>query len=520
MEPISVILWNNLSLLLGIEEQICIRRRISFLVESLLIKYQGFRVFSSGSRAEGLSVIGSDVDMMDTNGTKPGFAKLRFLGGKNSNILRHTKSKSQEDLFLPSLQFRDLIVNILSNGIPGAYAHGPCATYQAPLEVEADILVCLACKSWPRNALEWIHRDRPNGWPSPNLVQEIVQDGCFLVPIGSPNSQESHIEWRISCSIAEKKLVHSFNHTQFLCYGLLKLFQKHVINSNLHVKNLLCSYFLKTSLFYCIEEENIAWNKENFLHCFWTCIRRLLKWVRDEYCPNYFIKDNNMFEGKVCGINSKILFNHLFELYNDGLDSLQLIPYVHNFKLTTGITTNRFSISNEMREYLCDMELLIQTLDIGNYDCNGLNKLNDIIIQMLQETTDSIGRVIINLWYLNNTCYIVPFVYMDIQTTITQKQRYRQILGLKQFIKDNCLVGDISTGMFMLATLCYLNGEYKEVVIISQKIIKKFKSHTFYVGHVRPIVFDHPYISTMCGKHKTLNQKLAHGIFARHLFVL
>ncbi|KAJ8311431.1 hypothetical protein KUTeg_010786 [Tegillarca granosa] len=256
------------------------------------------------------------------------------------------------------------------------------------------------------------------------------------LPIGNPNSQESHLQWRFSFSLAEKKLVYSFNHTQFLCYGLLKLFLKHAINSNEQVKDLLCSYFLKTSLFYCIEEENIVWNQENFLHCFWTCIRRLLKWILDEYCPNYFIKENNMFEGKICGRNSKVLYDYLFELYRNGLDSLRHIPWFSEFNCKI-FATNSLVIRNELRETLCDIEVV-----------------------------------------------------------------------------HNCLCVDKSTGMLLLATLCYLCGEYKEVVIIVQKVLKKFKSYTFYIGYVGEINSNHPYISAMCGKGLTLNQKLAH--FSRH----
>ncbi|KAJ8311723.1 hypothetical protein KUTeg_011078, partial [Tegillarca granosa] len=152
---------------------------------------------------------------------------------------------------------------------------------------------------------EWITRRRHNWWPSSDLIQDIVQDGCLLVPFGNPYSQESHLQWRISFSLAETKLVHSFNHNQYLCYGLLKLFLKHAINSNTQVKDSLCSYFLKTSLFYCIEKENIVWNQENLLDCFSSCLGRLITWIWDENSLNYFIKNNNKIEGKICKSNSK-----------------------------------------------------------------------------------------------------------------------------------------------------------------------------------------------------------------------
>ncbi|KAJ8322313.1 hypothetical protein KUTeg_000784 [Tegillarca granosa] len=61
-------------------------------------------------------------------------------------------------------------------------------------------------------------------------------------------------------------------------------------------------------------------------YCFCTCFRRIIKWVRDEYCPNFFIKENNMFEGKIFNDKAKLLLTYLSELYDEGLFSLSRIP--------------------------------------------------------------------------------------------------------------------------------------------------------------------------------------------------
>lgn len=46
-----------------------------------------------------------------------------------------------------------------------------------------------------------------------------------VMPIGSKLiDDESELEWRLSFSLAEQQLVYLFNHTQFLCYGMLKTF--------------------------------------------------------------------------------------------------------------------------------------------------------------------------------------------------------------------------------------------------------------------------------------------------------
>lgn len=283
-----------------------------------------------------------------------------------------------------------------------------------------------------------------------------MQDGCLLVPFGNPYSQESHLQWRISFSLAETKLVHSFNHNQYLCYGLLKLFLKHAINSNTQVKDSLCSYFLKTSLFYCIEKENIVWNQENLLDCFSSCLGRLITWIWDENSLNYFIKNNNKIEGKICKSNSKVLYDYLLGLYNDRFYSLSLIPclskdqIVHDRMFSKA--TNSLIVRNEFREYLCDSELLKSAHRLFIFYDRDFKKYHDTIIKIMHQTSDPIDRAIMTLWSSILVNYFVPSVYKDIQTTTTNKRRYRQIKGLKQFIINNCLFSDICTGMLLLAT--------------------------------------------------------------------
>lgn len=65
---------------------------------------------------------------------------------------------------------------------------------------------------------------------------------------------EDEIEWRLSFSQAELQMVYSFNHTQFLCYGMFKIFLKEVLCSSTH-ESLICSYFLKTVLFWEIQNK-------------------------------------------------------------------------------------------------------------------------------------------------------------------------------------------------------------------------------------------------------------------------
>jgi hypothetical protein len=76
--------------------------------------------------------------------------------------------------------------------------------------------------SWPRQAEQWIYRHRPGQWPPDILIDEIVNYGCILLPIGPKETENNDLLWRISFSMAEKQLSHAMNYTQILCYALMR----------------------------------------------------------------------------------------------------------------------------------------------------------------------------------------------------------------------------------------------------------------------------------------------------------
>ncbi|KAK3087665.1 hypothetical protein FSP39_008918 [Pinctada imbricata] len=169
-----------------------------------------------------------------------------------------------------------------------------------------------------------------NNWPPYDTVRDMIKDGCLFVPIGCKSSPSEEIEWRMSFSLAEKRLVHSMNHTQFLIYALLKLFLKEVVENNIILKGLLCSYFMKTLVFWEIMETKIPWTPSYLVQHFWNCFRRLLGWIDKEYCPNFFLPENNMFIGKIHGENKRNLLKELGSLYRQGYLILQNIPVIRN----------------------------------------------------------------------------------------------------------------------------------------------------------------------------------------------
>ncbi|CAC5422269.1 unnamed protein product [Mytilus coruscus] len=143
--------------------------------------------------------------------------------------------------------------------------------------------------------MEWISRFWKFDLPSQEIISSIVLKGCHIVPVGSSRNHADDKDWRLSFCIAEKTLIETFNHTQILVYGSLKLVLKEIIEKQ-NIAQLLCSYFLKTVIFWVVEETSSSyWIPQNIILCFHLCLRRLIQFVNDEDCPNYFVRSNNMF---------------------------------------------------------------------------------------------------------------------------------------------------------------------------------------------------------------------------------
>ena len=261
----------------------------------------GNNTYYTGSKAEGLDLPGSDHDfMIDING-----------------IYDIEVSESIQDLVRSTRRNKLLIV---TDNVPPAFAMLKCSTLQHPLLLRSavpmkneaylssqqfvsspwwqyertqtsriqgpsvetwdeyldksqsgtDNVPSILCKFWPTSAAEWRDRPRHYGWPSQQDREYIEKFGCHLVPIGHPLSTRKSLEWRLSFSIAERRLVWSFSHTQMQCYAVMKLILKEYVKTNSveKHKSVLCSYFIKTFLF---------WQFENTERYFWQIAKKKIR---------------------------------------------------------------------------------------------------------------------------------------------------------------------------------------------------------------------------------------------------
>ncbi|XP_052070872.1 uncharacterized protein LOC127709398 isoform X2 [Mytilus californianus] len=195
----------------------------------------------------------------------------------------------------------------------------PAATIGNYNGISIDVVTCYRSKHWPIEANEWLTRKRCNGWPTKDVINELKLLGYFLVRKGHVLSLEKDFEWRISLTLQERKLIFDLTDVQFKCYVVLKMLNRDIINVEC-----ITSYHWKTCLFYVIEENNLdVWRKANLFQCVKLCITRMLDWVRQGFCPNYFILSENMFDGRLPHDLRTVSENKLVKLLGDGFSFLK-----------------------------------------------------------------------------------------------------------------------------------------------------------------------------------------------------
>ena len=452
----------------------------------------------SGSRAEGLRFESSDDDwmfiyriikviqsdsytaiydsnmtllLMENEMTKPGFALLKLIGESTHRAVRQSTENILNGRYVSCKRWRELHTK------HSEFTHGPCVSF-AIGSLEYDLAYCLRCDIWPADAQDCIRRLHQSSWPSHNIILSIVNDGVLFVPIGSKQSIFENTEWRMSFSLAEKKLIYAMNHTQFLCYGLLKIFLKEAIDTNPEVKGLLCSYFMKTALFWEITTTSNQWNPSTLLFCFWNCFRRLLRWVSCSYCPNFFIPQNNMFGGKIEGRNRYKLLQHLRILYLEGYKCLIRCQSLANRFILAKVRKN---INTELRE----VDNAVIAIEIINEFLSGKHDIpleNLWMTYQLASPTSSHERFLLKNWL---HCYMTKYSLSSTSYSSAKdgdnKSNYRN-LTQRMNIMGRCRTDSVAYLLYQ-AMLCYNKGSYNRTLRLVQQSKDKISDPSSFYWH-------------------------------------
>ena len=453
--------------------------------EDWMYVYRKFIVIPSSSYAS-LYDRNTTVDclmLMDNEMTKPGFTLLRMMDMKtfiinkgNCPIVRmlnrhYISSKLWREMNMcPEDHDHEMLI------------HGPCATAVSH-ENEYDWAHCLKCEYWPSNARSCIQRLHQSSWLSGDIIRNIVSDGVLFVPIGAKQSCFEDIEWRMSFSLAEKRLIHSMNHTQFLCYGLLKIFLKEAIDSEEEVKGLLCSYFLKTALFWEITASPNHWNSSSLLCAFWKCFCRLIQWVSYSYCPSFFVPENNMFEGKIEGQNRVKLLTHLSTLHQEGYKSLIRCPSLA-FPYMDRVMNSDTSVNDKAVCKGCiAQDLMKEGLGLGNLLCFSLNtEIQCFLLHCLMNTTNNgLKRFMTKHWLFES---LIELCVSSQSNPVTLREGCNSVHYSKHKQRMNVFNqchADSACHYLYQAMECYNFGIYSQTLQLAQLARKSiFSKHSVF----------------------------------------
>ncbi|XP_062619057.1 uncharacterized protein LOC134280633 [Saccostrea cucullata] len=355
---LSEVLYVGLCGKIGTPTEVAIRRDVMDMEEMIrkpVQMYIGCRYIDSGSYREGFRFDPSDRDtmfwihshkmisklsqssiykaskhtiiLMEETDTPPGFVRLQLLTQPKDTMIKSALVSLNGTHYLSNLFWKEKYLREFkeNKGYQNIDGHGPCLTGYCE-NIEIDYALCLNSIHWTKITSNWINRSRDYTWPPEFVLTEILKNGFHCVAIGNNIlSPYYELEWRLSFSRAEHKLVCTMNHTQFLCYGLLKLFLKEVINHIIR-EPLLCSYHIKTSMFWIMQLNTTQWCRNNLLNSFWKCFKYLIHCVYHGEFPNFFIPQNNMFSNKVIGSTRCCLLEQLNQYYRMGVSCLLLSP--------------------------------------------------------------------------------------------------------------------------------------------------------------------------------------------------
>ena len=238
----------------------------------------------------------------------PGFVRLRALGTMHYNWktkkydFRHTFSLNKYYGIDASEYVVDPFLSAeLLDELP-SIKRGPAIRCKH-LEFETyDHVHSVWCCQWPKEARDWLTRRRDYRWPTTDAISEVVQQGCHVVYALHRSCRHDGRQWRFSFSVAEVILLQSWTKIQQIVYHLLRFFAKRELIQNDCPKEdeVLCTYHLKTLMLWtCEEKPQEWWNSSSVIAICSELLKRLLKWLKSRYCPNYFIPEANLFHNEL-----------------------------------------------------------------------------------------------------------------------------------------------------------------------------------------------------------------------------
>ncbi|XP_060591530.1 uncharacterized protein LOC132746423 isoform X1 [Ruditapes philippinarum] len=341
---------------IGVNEKIVMKKRRSMLLKESLYTLtdqllgKDRNVFIFGSQIEVTTTLGlqSDEDclislnkynviqdwseweygkhnflMIQDENVSPGYCLLQILRDDAPlPLVVETDDNTYRDRM-----GRILLKNTFFNVGPNVYVvrHGPAHTNHAVSGVrDADFVPAFPCQLRPVQARHWLNQQREEHWPTKDMIQYCKNKECFVVGVGKTGSVNEILEWRISTSLPERCLMFNLNITQIRCYVFMKMILKTFITQRF--PDSISSFMCKTVLFHCISyTRSDTWKENTLLTCLSFCLSTLYSCVQNEYCPHFFITQNNLMSGRFSPESKPLILDTLrYVIESDGRALLEI----------------------------------------------------------------------------------------------------------------------------------------------------------------------------------------------------
>ncbi|XP_053377443.1 uncharacterized protein LOC128545892 [Mercenaria mercenaria] len=500
----------------GVDESIVLKRRRAALLEenmetiSSQLQNLNFTAYHFGSQSEGTTImdLNSDSDilicvndfnviqdisdwkpdvktlmMIQDDTVSPGYCLLQPLGElpNCTNHLRERKGKILlKNKYLADAGLRNALYE-------GQIIHGPAITLQnQPGLNDHDFVYVFPCKSWPLQARQWLDWQGVGQWPSADMRRYCGSTGCFLVGTGSKGSEHEELEWRISTSLAERRLMFSLNITQIRCYVLMKMILKRFIKP--YFKDTISSFMCKTVMFHCIANTHSnIWRENNLYGCLSLCLFVLHHCILNENCPHFIIPGNNLMKGKIPHTDKP----YILQKIRDNLAHWWIIPPRNVGDVLSG---------QILKPLTCSIEHVNRSfLNLFIYK----NSSNEEVVQTLQkyitklavlnqrEGVDKTACRLLEQRFCTSLGTVLASQSIQLDNTVSEEALTWISLGLNT---------DVSSSKLKLASIYYCIGDTHKTEITLRNIERSYDLNT-----VEPI----------CGCHFYNTEALRKGFFEK-----
>ena len=503
----------------GTNNEILIRQDSCRMRDTFMSECSGITVYFTGSKSEGLELPGSDDDfmyeinniqglqvktslsdvqhagcrqafLMETDNVRPGFALLRSLNNMIDTELMKATQIMNGIPYLSSSRYvqnaKEGFLNFHSHGAFEATSQGPSVetnfVWVDKSNPGVDNVNCIHCPFWPDAASEWVTRPRRSRWPASADIKTIIDFGFHLVPIAHPLSDLNNMEWRISFSVAERTLVWSFNHVQMQCYAVMKLLLKEFIKINCKSENyILCSYFIKTFLFWKFEERDISlWQRRNFRECLQYLLREFVNCLREGVLRHYFFPRFNLLEIKLTP-----------EAQSELLQLFDVIIH-HDISVMGYCTTlsNVWSKFIHYRDTSNNIKVQLQKLHVLNNDATMMEQMftmlelthslpNYRVFDTLLHANTGSCKTSLMYFVTRHAFFYKMFSFISLMSKSPSLNRKNKVIYdmIRHFNKSSC---DISTCKLLKATMFLMLGDYITSLHVVNDMLSSIPPYAFY----------------------------------------